>query len=293
MNTLVVRFRGIGDVLLSWFALEALHQDPDNTITYCTSSLAAPLFPPNWVSVVTYDWEHHPLSIRPNLPKAVLDIPHDRLVNMVNCVDWLDSTMQYRDVPRAHQFARLMGVEAVETVRPVWVDPKAKAAAHSYLCLMDRPIIVCQIDATASTRLWPYWADLSKMLMHKGLTVVWLGNKLQDAPDGVLNWAGITRVREWVALLAEADIIISTCTAATHIGARIPTAKVVALYGSTDYRLFTHAYQNVKPVTSYSLPCAPCEDWQLSTLCHGQANAPWCLSSLSPHKVARAVFELI
>lgn len=290
-RTLVVRFRGIGDVLLTWFGLETLARSED--VLYCTSPQAAELFPEGWVDVVPYKWKDHPLTVRPKLPEAVTAVPHDRLVNLVNGVDWERAVTDYHTVSRARQFSRLMGVDSSEYVRPIHVQPDALEWSAKLIYQAERPLVLCQVDAMSPTRQWAYWPQLATSLMHRGYSVVWAGFEEIEAPEGVLNFAGRTTFAEWVALLSLSDVIVSTCTSAVHIGARLPGVKVVGIYGSTDYRIFSEFYKNVRPVTSYSLACSPCEDWQTSSRCYERKFSPWCLSLLFPNKVLKAVEEVL
>lgn len=283
MKTLVVRFRGIGDVLLSWFGLESLAKTQD--VIYCTSPQSAQLFPVGWVEVVPYSWKEHPLNPFPELP--VMEIPHDKLINLVNAVDFREHVPDYDTVSRARQFARLMGVTPSDYVRPV--VPIDMDYGYSIMS----PYVLCQTDAMAPTRHWSYWTHLSRILLSRGIRVLWCGDKEKEAPVGVLNQTGRTSLNQWVSLLWHATVIVSPCTSAVHIGARIPHAKVIGLYGSTDYRLFTEFYTNVIPISSYSLACSPCADWQRAHACYQQAYMPWCLNLISPNYVAKKVMELM
>lgn len=282
MKTLVVRFRGIGDVLISWFGLETLARETN--VYYCTSPSAARLFPNGWVDIVPYQWENHPLNISPTLPEWVMQIPHNRLINLVNAVDFRRDVPDYDTMSRARQFARLMGVVPSDYVRPIIRD-------RDYLS--DSPVVLCQTDAKAPTRRWAYWDALSVSLMRMGCYVLWCGDTRKEAPQGVDNRTATTQIEQWLSLLSSAHVIVSACTSAVHIGARMPHVKVVGLYGSTDYRIFTEFYTNVYPIMNYSLPCAPCADWQRAYACYQKQDIPWCLNLISPYYVAKKIIQLI
>ena len=282
-QALVVRFRGIGDVLISWFAVEMLTETHD--VTYVTSSMAAEVFPDRWVNVVAYDWEDHPLDCVPELPAEVMGIPHDRLFNLVNAVDWRLDTPTYDTVSRAKQFARLMGVPTSDYLRSIELKEDERSAAEKLLFNVPRPRVCCQIDSSAETRHWLHWDRLAYLLEKEGYSVVYTGGNYRESPDYVHNLSGQTKMREWLGVLDACQVIVSPCTSAVHVGARLPNTRVVALYGSTDSRLFTEHYTNVTAMESYELPCSPCADWQIDTYCYKRGFAPFCLNSLSAEEV--------
>ena len=187
MKILIIRMKGIGDVLMSWFGLEALRQKyPHAEIIYVTSKANACLFYGQGDLVdriIPIDWDY-PAHGVPNLPKEILEIPHDVLIDLTNRVDFHDIIEEFlgdRNLlhlnPRADNFASLMRVNIDHSIpfRYLKIPEESNRRALERIRFCDRTLISCQLDAMGATRNWrtERWIQLSELLVNEGFSVIW------------------------------------------------------------------------------------------------------------------------
>jgi lipopolysaccharide heptosyltransferase I len=138
--------------------------------------------------------------------------------------------------------------------------------------------------ANWQTKRWPveHFAELVKPLEARlGLKTV-----LAGAPDaaamapslpGVLNLAGKTTLRQLVALLEKADLVIGNDTGPMHIAAALGR-PLVTMFGPTS-PVQTGPYKRMDSVVQLDIPCSPC----FSRTCSHQS----CLWQLRMEPVLR------
>ena len=304
----IVRMKGVGDILMTWFGLEVLRkQNPDAHITYVTSQNCSELFygQNDLVdNVFVSSWDYPPEGI-PRLPASIRNIPHDKLIELDNRIDFHDTIEKslgdrklLHASPRADNFAKLTGVSLDENVIqrhlkiPDDLDKWANNILQDFFKIPEIPFISCQLDAKGVTRNWHIdrWIQLSKLLVEKRDGVIWFSMTPEHKflkLDGVLNLACQTSLSQMIALMNRCQYAISTCSASIHIAHRLPNTIPIGIYGSTDYKLLAAYYDDLIPITNYSLPCAPCADWGHE--CLGQPGAPWCINQISPRKILNAI----
>jgi ADP-heptose:LPS heptosyltransferase len=301
----IIRMRGIGDVLMSWFGLEILReQNPEAHISYVTSVSCAKLFngQEDLVDkVIAINWDYQPVGI-PDLPREVLDIPHDRIIDLTNRVDFHDTiekSLGDRELlhtsPRVNNLARLMGVKINNSlaIRNINIPQDFQEYADNIAAIFgDKLLISCQLDAKGLTRNWDIerWIQLSRLLVNDGYGIIWFSVTPEHADisvDGVLNLSCQTTLLQAVALMSKCKHAISTCSASIHIAARLKNVIPVGIYGSTNYKLLGAYYNDLIPITNYKLPCAPCADWGHE--CLSKSGAPWCINQISPYMVYDAI----
>lgn len=304
-NIVIVRMKGIGDVLISWFGLEAFRKKyPDTHITYVTSQACSELFynQENFVDrVIASKWDYPPEGI-PKLPKEISGIPHDMLIDLTNRVDFHDVVEKVfgdksilHTKPRADNFAWLMDVDidCSIPIRMLKIPAELTHWASEITHLFGKkPIISCQLDSKGATRLWRIerWKQLSELLVKAGYGVIWFGVTPEYSllkQDGVLNTVCRLTLAQMIALMSKCRYAISTCSASVHIAARLPNTTPIGIYGSTDYKLLGAYYDDLIPITNYSMDCAPCVDWGHE--CLGQPGAPWCINQISPKRIINVI----
>lgn len=108
------------------------------------------------------------------------------------------------------------------------------------------------------------------------------------APDGVVNWAGKTSIREAMALLAMTDVFVGPNSALMVIATALGT-PTIGLFGAFDPKLRAKYYDKFIGLFG-AVNCAPCnEHW---TECRFGHPAP-CMKSITPKEVYNAVMELL
>jgi len=304
----IIRMKGVGDVLMTWFGLEILRREhPDAHITYVTAPNCADLFfgQEDLVdNVYVSAWDYEPKGI-PKLPLEIRNIPHDRLIELDNRIDFHDTIEKslgdrklLHTSPRANNFAKLMDVNLDRNV--IQRNLKIPKKMDKWSCdvtvqnFSDKlgKIVSCQLDAKGATRNWHIdrWLQLSKLLVEKGYGVIWFSTTPEHRYlklEGVLNLACQTSLAQMIALMNRCKYAISTCSASIHIAHRLPNTIPIGIYGSTDYRLLAAYYDDLIPITNYDLPCAPCADWGHE--CLGLPGAPWCINQISPQRVLKCL----
>ena len=306
----IVRMKGVGDVLMTWFGLEIVRkQNPDAHITYVTSENCSQLFYGQYTAdkVVISSWDYPPEGI-PRLPAEIRNIPHDRLIDLTNRVDFHDTIEKslgdrklLHTSPRADNFAKLMDVNLNGNVlhRMLNIPKEMDRWACKTIVQNDwvekedaGKLVCCQLDAKGLTRNWHIdrWMQLSQLLVEKGYGVIWFSTTPEHRYlklKGVLNLACQTSLAQMIALMSKCQYAISTCSASIHIAHRLQKTIPVGIYGSTDYKLLAAYYDDLIPITNYDLPCTPCTDWGHE--CLGQPGAPWCINQISPKRIADAI----
>lgn len=303
----IVRLKGIGDILMTWFGLEVLRlENPDAHITYVTSPTCGVLFfgQESLVDqVVISEWEYPPSGI-PQLPKEIRNLPADKLIDLTNRVDFHDTIEEalgdrrlLQESSRSDNFAKLMGVNLNGNVRQRWLQLPADIVASAERIIVESglgekwdegKLVSCQLDAEGATRNWHIdrWVQLSKLLVEDGYGVIWFSVTEEHQYlklGGVINLACLTSLGEMIALMSKCKYAVSTCSASVHIAHRLPKVTPIGIYGSTDYELLGAYYDDLIPVTNYNMDCAPCVDWGHE--CLGQPGSPWCINQISPREV--------
>jgi heptosyltransferase-1 len=152
-----------------------------------------------------------------------------------------------------------------------------------------RPLAVLAPFTTRPQKHWieAHWTDLARGLLAQGFQPVVLGGPADAEAAGricapephLINLAGVLKLDESVAVIADAQLLVGVDTGLTHMGSalRIPT---VALFGSTRPYL-----QGPTPLTKVlydALPCSPC---RRHPTCGGAFT---CMAQFTPERVLQA-----
>ncbi len=309
---LVARFKGIGDVLMTWFAIEEYRiQYPDRHITYLTSPQSAALFcgQTGLVDKVMYTKYDHDAKPGPvSLP--ITTKQYSYVYNIINMVDF--GQVAYTKA-RADNFGDLLGIDMEKhasynpetgiyipdiPVRELQVNPeevrKAKELIHWG---MNDRIITMVLDSNGKPRKWFYWNELAKKCIKAGYKVVYISTDpahvTMKIPKSVINLACKTTVREYIAVLAVSNLLVCVDSSALHIGARLSNLKVIPLFGSTGAWAHTKYYQNVYPIQGIAncYPPPPCWDWQISC-CDMEKDRLKCMRNISADMVMDKIKEI-
>ena len=139
-----------------------------------------------------------------------------------------------------------------------------------------------------ATKRWPirHFVDAAKRINDElGLQIVVAGSSDEAALGAQIpgvNLCGKTNLRELVALLDSAALVIANDSGPMHIAAALGK-PLVTLFGPTNPAR-TGPYQRAECVIDLKLPCSPC----YSRKCSHQS----CLNWLEPDQVIRKSVEL-
>lgn len=154
----------------------------------------------------------------------------------------------------------------------------------------DRPLIVFAPGAEfGSAKRWPtshfaqlagtilqFRADAQIVLLGSGKDKS-IGEDIVMSAPGVRNLAGATSLDQAIALIAQADAVVTNDSGLLHIASAL-NRPVIAIYGPTDP---AHAppFSDVAKSLSLALECAPCRQRECPLGHHH------CMRNLSPDMV--------
>ena len=203
--------------------------------------------------------------------------------------------MGYEDeVPQSCHLARIMGKRlgvCVKDVRPdCCVDQKLVEQLRKTWRELRRPRVLAQRRASLFTpnKNWPdeSWDTLIGALL-KIATVIEIGENSEShvhfARPNYIDLRGKTDVKQLVASIAAADILVAPVSGPVHIASAVRTPAVVILGG---YELPENTAYPGNKILYTPIECSPC--W-LRTPCPIDRE---CLRRISPGSVLRAIEEV-
>lgn len=214
-----------------------------------------------------------------------------------------------------------------DELRPFFVITEEEKAwsrdALFPLMRQERPIVALHPFATHPAKTWPaeYWRELSRLLTRQEVAHFWIGRG--DAPASAttscapsppasassasyappvsfttagpnprpllsLDFTNRTDLRQLIALLARADVLITGDSGPMHLASGVST-PVIALFGPTcrEWGFFPSGERDL--VLQANVACRPCS-------LHGKtgtACAQDCMRALPPDLVAEKVREIL
>jgi heptosyltransferase-2 len=178
------------------------------------------------------------------------------------------------------------------------VAPALREAALATAGLQaDLPLVVFAPGAEfGSAKRWPttHFAQLAQLIVQAApdAQIVILGSG-KDRPVGdeivalapaVRNQAGKTALQDAVAIIAQADAVVSNDSGLLHIASAL-NCKIVAIYGPTDPN---HAppFSEVSRSLYLALDCAPCRQRECPLGHHR------CMQDIKPAMVLQALHQM-
>jgi ADP-heptose:LPS heptosyltransferase len=203
--------------------------------------------------------------------------------------------MGYEDElpPRGH-LARIIGRRLgvrVKDVRPdCHIDETLVGQFRSCWQDLPRPHVLVQRRAGYFTpnKNWPdvSWETLVNVILKTG-TVIEIGENREGHVDfafpNYIDLRGKTDLRELVASIAAADILVAPVSGPVHIASAVRTPAVVILGG---YELPENTVYSGNRILYTPIECSPC--W-LKTPCPIDRE---CLRRISPESVQKAIEEV-
>jgi ADP-heptose:LPS heptosyltransferase len=203
--------------------------------------------------------------------------------------------MGYEDeLPRRCHLAKIMGKRLGVRVKDVtpdcYVDVRLVEQLRSTWQDLPRPHILVQRRASYFTpnKNWPdaSWEALIGV-MSTTATVIEIGEKSEGhvhvSSSNYIDLRGKTDLRELVASIAAADILVAPVSGPVHIASAVRTPAVVILGG---YELPENTVYPGNRVLYTPMQCSPC--W-LKTPCPIDRE---CLRRISPETVQEAIYEV-
>lgn len=315
----MIRFSSLGDVILSSVVLEPLYEKGYH-IDFLTFEPFSDVFEKD------YRIKNLITAHKSNL-KSILDIYNfTKSLEKYDCVLDLHSNLRsflitfflkLRYNPKILRYKkqslkrRLKILDPSFNVLEAYLKPLKKLGIESLnyrpkIIISDQEIekvkavlpqkfISIGTGARYKSKVYPYYKELSEILLKNGLSVVLLGSK-EDLkmdkniyPKEVLDLRGKISLRETIAVISQGLATVSNDSAIAHMS-RAVGVKVLMIYGST------HPYFGFAPLKDEgdyifkNLPCQPCS-------LHGQNSCKYktfeCLTSISPQEVYNKLKNLI
>ena len=198
------------------------------------------------------------------------------------------------ELPRSCHLAKIIGKRLgvrVKDVRPdCYVDDRLAQQFKNIWRDLPHPHIVVQRRAGVYTpnKNWPddSWVTLI-CVISKSATVIEIGETseghLPFVTPNYIDLRGKTDLRELVASIAAADILVAPVSGPLHIASAVRTPAVVILGG---YELPENTFYPGNKILYTPIECSPC--W-LRTPCPIDRE---CLRRISPESVQKAIDEL-
>lgn len=225
-----------------------------------------------------------------------------------------DNVRGYHWHPGDHQhevdyclkLARAAGAitSTTDRIPHLYVDPQAQQQIEQLLkcegIVPEKRLIVCHISSNnGQSKRWPipYWAILiDKLIREQNAHVI-----LSGAPDDKLliacvvrqmqeqatNLAGKTSLPQLVALLKQANLLISGDSGPMHIAAAVGT-PLIAIHGPTDPAL-SGPVSPTATILRSDIWCSPCYNAKDSADCRFYTTQ--CMKNILPSQVYKAAQE--
>lgn len=203
----------------------------------------------------------------------------------------LASFLRSRSVTQRYALAVLDEPPARRELLPeVYLTEGEKASAAMRIAAVSMqgpaPLAALHPFATHPRKAWPreYWLDLIKRLDGEGVNWVIVGQGDALAPGDARDLTGRTSLRELMAIMGEADLLITGDSGPMHLAAAVGT-PVLAMFGPTTAEWgFFPAGEN-DTVLELPLECRPCSLHGASGSGESKSCDGRCLSGIKPGTV--------
>lgn len=292
---LFIRFRGLGDVILSLPALATFKKlNPNTIITYLTSAGIAELVRQSGVvDHVTEMGYDHASSGLPLPPKGMDYGVFDSVVNTINAVDFGSESSE---VHRTRLFGELLGLDQIDystdwqfEMPRSWVEIASNVLKEHGV---HGKTIIMQADSKGLSRIWhkKRQHEFVGIARKRGYSVVAVSDVEHKYPASVLNLTGKLSFVEYVGMIGAGDILLGPDSGGLHI-AGVTNNLALGLFGSVlpEFRI-TH-YPTVDSIVGKA-PCVPCNDWQQGC-CRDKRNWPMCMWNIKPLQVMKKIEQML
>ena len=294
-NIAIVRFRGIGDIILTLPIIATLKAKySQSKITYITSKGMAEILQlaPFIDDVKGLDYDHGYDPEEP-LPQNIDLEKYDIVYNLINRVDFLKESQR---ISRIDLFANLLNIEKIDynldwsiKIPEDWKQDVRKILDKEGVLETDK-IIVLQTNSKGLSRRWPRERQEEFIDLATDFKVVLINDVIEEGYKDAINLTGRLNLKQYFALLDICDIIISPDSGSVHIGGWL-NKLTIALFGSVDPRLRIQHYDSVYPIIGKA-KCVPCNDW-MNKQCNNAIKPLECMYSITAQSVLDLIKKII
>ncbi len=202
------------------------------------------------------------------------------------------------EVDRNSALLSPLGIEVAERVKPILYVYEREFEKTLIKFSVKRPYVLVSPGSVWATKRWlpDYFSEVARFFLRKKVNVYLIGSS-QDRRQceevsklsGAKSLCGRTSIRELLALVKGASLLLSNDSAPVHIASAFNT-PTIEIYCSTvpDFGFFPLADKSV--YLSVELDCKPCG-------IHGKSKCPEghfrCAKDLTPDTVIKAANDLV
>jgi len=181
-----------------------------------------------------------------------------------------------------------LGLKVFDRYLEVKVDFEDMNVAKKLIKNTQKRKVFLHLGASIYSKRWPveYWQEVIEYLENDEIYIIGAQNPPEFlVAENVVNLCSKTSIKQTIALLYNADILITTDSAPAHLAAVAKVPDIIVLYGPTNY----HQWRPYAPNSNVfqlhaNVSCNPCN----LRICKGLK----CLKELKPQMV-KAVIDKI
>lgn len=317
MKVLFTRFSATGDIVLTTGPIDYFHRKfPEAQIDILTSPGGEEL-----LSSLPYINKFHTVPKGSSLLKIIsiyLKIPSydyifdfqgslkSQLVSLFTKAKYLKiekHSRERRAYVKSRKFKSLLTDHVVQKYAKVYLDefnlnipeleklrPRFPNFKPQNDIELPKKYIVLHPYASQKNKEWPYFFELSNLLISNNINVVVVGNGESHFPKEVINISNQTSLRQLFSVIQNASAVVTTDSGPLHISVafQIPTLSV---FGPTTKELgFYPNFKKTLVLEDNDLQCRPCH-------VHGGNTCPLqhfqCMYNLSAQQAYNELHGLL
>lgn len=174
-----------------------------------------------------------------------------------------------------------LGLDIFDRHLEVKVDFEDINIAKKFIKKTKKRKVFLHLGASIYSKKWPieYWQEIIEYLKKDEVYIIGDEAPLEDLiKKNVTNLCSKTSLKQTIALLYNADILLTTDSAPAHLAAVAKVPNIIVLYGPTNYHQWRPYSPNSNVVQLHAnVTCNPCN----LRICKGLK----CLKELKPQMV--------
>lgn len=303
MDILVIRQKGVGDLVMLSNGLIKLKEETGANISLATLPENIPLMKGVWFLSDVFGLNEisekgkfdkvidllmaveHPGLYRQNYGYGKLD--PKRYVSE-NRVDIFEDLLGIKNKNGKKRFEVAIDEDAIDKINSILKNPCMKKifAIHAACPNSLRMIPPEYIDSLCDS----ITKRLGGMVVLFGRTSHWSSGLLNIQKEDVLNLIDCLSLAETVALIQVSDIVIGPDSGGIHLAGALGKLGL-GLFGNIDPKLRTLYYPGVRTLfPEKELECIPCND--IPNMCERSGVGAQCMRLLTPEKILNSLFEM-
>ncbi|MEI8377158.1 MAG: glycosyltransferase family 9 protein [bacterium] len=185
-------------------------------------------------------------------------------------------------------YLRQLGLKIFDRHLEVKVDFEDINVAKKLIKKTKKRKIFLHLGASIYSKKWPleYWQEIVEYLKKDELYIIGSDNPSEVLLEkNVTNLCSKTSLKQTIALLYNADVLITTDSAPAHLAAVAKVPNIIVLYGPTNYHQWRPYAPNSNVIQLHAnMDCNPCNLRVCKSL--------KCLKELKPQMVIDVIDKI-